>query len=44
MWLMRILKVMKTQGFTFSPENTFLEMPQESQIDPQAFLGLGWIP
>ena len=37
---MRILKVMKTQGFTVSPENTFLEMPQEGQIDPQAFLGL----
>ena len=29
------------QGFTFSPENTFLEKPQgEGQIHPPAFLGL----
>ena len=28
MWLMIILKVTKSQGFTLSLENTFLEKPQ----------------
>ena len=45
-WLMIILKVTKTQGFTLSLEDTFLEKPQEGgQIDhnnppfPQPFQG-----
>ena len=42
MWLMIILKVTQSQGFSLSLEDTFFEKLQweGGQIDPQAILGL----
>ena len=37
-WLMIILKVTKTQGFTLSLEDTFSEKPQEGSNDPSPHL------
>ena len=40
MWLMIILKITKSQGFTFPLEDTFFEKPQGSNWLPPAVLGL----
>ena len=40
MWLMRILKIAKKQGFILSLKYTFLEKSQGLKLTPTAFLSL----